>query len=111
MDPDNAEIVSEAGEGWVMPRRELDREGLAQLGESVSVFREELPAGGQAWLAAPAVDLTPTAEPPRRASGDIHPFVRPAQWVLSGGEGAWLKRALGRDPFVLVGAPVLLREE
>lgn len=111
LDPDNAEIVSEAGEAWVMPRRELDREGLAQLGESVSLIREELPGGGQAWLAAPAVDLTPTFEPPRRKSGDVYPFVRSAHWVLSGSEGAWLKRALGRDPFILVGAPVSLREE
>jgi len=111
LDPDNAEIVSEAGEAWVVSRRELDREGLAQLGEAVSVIREELPAGGEAWLAAPAVDLKPASEPAPRRTNDVHPFVQPLDWVLSGSEGVWLKRALRRDPFILVGAPVLLGRE
>lgn len=109
LDPDSTEIVSEAGEAWVMPRRELDREGLAQLGESVSVVREELPGGGQAWLVAPAVDLRHRS--PKRADERIDPFARPAHWVLSGSEEAWLKRALSRDPFILAGAPVPVRDE
>jgi len=94
-----------------MPRRELDREGLAQLGEPISLIREELPGGGQAWLAAPAADLTLSSRPSRREDQEIQPFVRSAHWVLSGDEGTWLKRAISRDPFILVGAPVLLREE
>jgi hypothetical protein len=108
LDPENAEIVSEAGEAWVVSRRELDREGLAQLGEAVSIIREELPAGGEAWLAAAAADLSPVAEPPPRGRNEITPFMGPPHWVLAGSDAAWLKRALGRDPFILPRTPVLL---
>lgn len=108
LDPDIAVIVSDAGYEWAVPRRELDREGLAQLEEAVSIVREELPGGGEAWLAAAAANLSPSTARLPRGRNEISPFIGPTHWVLSEGEGTWLKRALGREPFVLPGTPVLV---
>lgn len=108
IDPDNAQIVSEAGDAWVISRRELDREGLAQLGEAVTVFREELPGGGEAWLAAPAVRFSPLSPPGPRGAHNIDPFAGPVAWVMGEDESRWLSRALKRDPFMLVRTPVVL---
>jgi hypothetical protein len=104
LDPELAAITSQGNEEWVMSRRELDREGLARIGEAVTLIREELPGGGEAWLAAPAVDLTVDTEP--RSEDGISPFTGPANWVLGASDGRWLKRALIRDPFVLPRIPV-----
>ena len=48
----------------------------------VALTREELPADGEAWLAAPAVDLAVQTEPQRRGKNAVSPFVSPACWSL-----------------------------
>ncbi len=113
LDPDAAEIVSDTGEQWVVSRRELDREGLARLGEAVMVIREELPGGGEAWLAAPAVDLAVEAAPAPRSGNAIFPFLESGvRWGIFGPtDGRWLTRALRRDPFILPAMPVRVGPE
>lgn len=111
LDLDCAEIVSEADEAWVVSRRELDREGLSRLGEAVTVVREELPGGGEAWIAAPAVDSRERTEPPARDPRELMPFAPPFTWMLPPDESRWLARALGREPFVLPQSPVRVAEQ
>jgi hypothetical protein len=113
LDPEAAEIVSDTREAWVMSRRELDREGLARLGEAVTVIREELPGGGEAWLAAPAVDLAIQTAPTPRTDNEILPFLPAgAGWgILDPNKGQWLSRALRRDPFILPPMPVRVGPE
>jgi len=105
LDPELAEIANDDEESWVVSRRELDREGLARLGEAVTVIREELPGGGEAWMAAPAVNLRE-----RTDSGpgpdEFSPFVRSLVLKLDARDERWLMRALRRDPVVLPCTPI-----
>lgn len=106
IDPDVVEIVGRTEEAWVISRRELDREGLARLGEAVTLIREELPGGGEAWVAAPAADLGKRAESPPQSEQRGFPFSGPMTWVIGSSEQRWLERALRRDPFLLRCSPI-----
>jgi hypothetical protein len=104
LDPEVAEIVSGAGETWRVPRRELDREGLARLGEAVSVIREELPDGGEAWLYAPAALLASATE---GVESGFAPFDRTSEWIMETSEGRWLSQALRHEPTIAIGTSLL----
>lgn len=110
IDPDMAEVVGSGDEAWAVSRRELDREGLARLGEAVTLIREELPHGGEAWIAAPAVNLGRDAAPRPRAANEL-PFPGPVTWIIEPNEERWLNRAMRREPFLLPSPPVRLASE
>jgi hypothetical protein len=104
IDPTAVELQSEAGDRWLMPRRDLDREGLAVLGQPVSVVREELPDGHVVSFVRPAADLRKR----RRLADGPDPFAAAQITLLGTRDSAWLERVVASDPSVLPAAPVLV---
>lgn len=100
MDSTAAEIEADDGQALLVPRDELERQGLATLGQAVALLREKLPGGGSYSLAMSAVAL----EPPRPAPADP---VWDTEFPSDGGirevasssrDMAWLERELAREP-------------
>jgi hypothetical protein len=109
MDPSAAEIEGPGGETMLIPRIDLDREGLAVIGQPVSLLQEALPGGGSYWLPMPAVavDLAAPESPSESPLMDI---------VLSEGgslvaqlpaaDRRWFERELAREPTAVPAAPL-----
>ncbi|HWX86598.1 MAG TPA: hypothetical protein VNX67_00320 [Solirubrobacteraceae bacterium] len=107
MDAVAAEVQGEA-ETRLLPREDLDRQGLAMVGQAVTLLCESLPAGGSLVLALPAVVL----EAPE-------PSIARSPWDLPDGDGAmavstpidaadqaWLTHGLAREPTAVPLAPI-----
>lgn len=109
MDPTAAEI--EGGDQTLLvPLDDLERQGLAELGQSVAVLREALPGGGSYTLALSAVALEEEALEDGCSLWESNLEVyedRIAEIsVLSGRDGDWLCRELAREPSALLVAPL-----
>jgi hypothetical protein len=108
LDEFGAELDSENGQVLWIPRLDLERQGLAALHRSVSIWQEALPGAGSLLFVMPAVAL----EPP-------DPGVGPSPWgpgfseeravfVQQIGErdAEWMKIGLAREPTAIPAAPL-----
>jgi hypothetical protein len=106
MDAIAAEIEGE-DDTRLLPRDELDRRGLATVGQAVALLCEALPAGGTLVFAMPAVAL----EAP--VGHELHPWDieamddggTPAS-ILDARDQAWLDRELAREPTTVPVVPL-----
>jgi hypothetical protein len=102
IDPVAAELASPDGSRFIVPRRPLEREGLARVGQAVSVLLEELPGGRVVDFYAAAARLD------RPAPGqDLDPFDVPGAVKLSAADSAWLHRVLVSEPTTVPLAPLV----
>lgn len=108
MDPVAAELESEYGEVLLIPREDLDRQGLALVGQSVSLLREVLPNGGVYCLPMPAVTLKEPQYPEQRSPWDdsIEPTSIPLSALVSERDSDWLDRELAREPTAIPAGPL-----
>ena len=110
MDRTAAEI--EGGEQTLLvPIDDLDRQGLAVLGQPVAVMREVLPGGGSYSLPMPALALEeesfPDAPSPWvNSPADIEFSIILGLVDLPDRDAAWLERELAREPTALLVAPL-----
>lgn len=108
LDEFGAELDSEGGQVLWVPRLDLERQGLAALHQSVSVWQEALPGTGSLFLLMPAVAI----EPPDPGEG-------PSPWgplfakertirlqQFSDRDAEWLKLGLAREPTAIPAAPL-----
>lgn len=101
LDPVAAELTAPDGTWFVVPRRPLEREGLAVVGQPVSVLMEELPGGRTVDYYAPAarLDIPSVAD-------DQDPFGASAPVPLEAADSDWILRAMASRPTVVPLAPV-----
>lgn len=109
MDAMSAEVEGDS-ETVLMPRDDLERQGLAVLGQPVALLREALPGRGSYVLPMPAVRLGPPEHD--RAPSPWSPSLlddggMPGS-VLSPADRAWLDRELARNPTAVLIAPLRL---
>jgi hypothetical protein len=108
MDATAVELEGTGGQALLVPREDLERQGLATLGRPVALLRETLPGGGSYSLPLPAVALTEPsleeADPPWETvyPGDGAMFARP----LDDRDMRWLDRALAHEPTAIPAAPL-----
>jgi hypothetical protein len=111
MDATAAEIEGADDQTLLVPRDDLDRQGLAVLGQPVAVLREVLPGGGSYSLPMPAVALAKESFADIRApwdSGFDH-VEDGSVWGMSAlrsRDADWLERELAREPTALLAAPL-----
>lgn len=105
IDPVAAELRGPGGERFIVPRRDLEREGLAAVGQAVTILREELPGGRVLDSYAAAALLED-----ERAGVDFDPYGGPMAVVLEPADSAWLERVLASEPTVVPLAPLLVGE-
>jgi len=111
MDATAAEIEGGAEQTLLVPLDDLERQGLAVLGQPVAVLRELLPGGGSYSLPMPAVALDEESFPdvgsPWESHADgIYEGRTVEISVLSRRDGGWLDRELAREPSALLVAPL-----
>lgn len=107
MDAVAAEVEGDQG-ARLVPRDDLERQGLAVLGQAVALLCETLPAGGSLVLPMPAVAMDrPTALlPDLYTEVDAEEFTGVSASVLGAADQAWLDRALAREPTAVPLAPI-----
>lgn len=105
IDPVAAELRGPSGERFIVPRRDLEREGLAAVGKAVTVLREELPGGRvlDSYAAAALLDA-------ERPAGQLDPYGGPMTVPLDAADSAWLERVLATEPTIVPLAPLLVGE-
>jgi hypothetical protein len=108
LDASAAQLESANGEALLVPRGELERQGLAIVGQAVSLLSEELPGGGTYILPMPAVMLEPPSfegvEAPRELLEPENIAFKPSE--LDRRDSDWVERALARDPQAVPFAPL-----
>jgi hypothetical protein len=107
MDSTAAEIEGDDG-AVLLPRRDLERHGLAVLGQAVALLTESLPAGGTLTLPMPAISLMPPLGTRIGSPWDVEDLddgATPAS-LLSAADHAWLGRTLAREPTAVPAAPL-----
>jgi hypothetical protein len=109
MDASSAEVEG-ATESLLVPREDLERQGLAAIDQPVALLREALPGGGSYLLPMSAVRLDEgdrTIEPSPWDLDDLMDGVVPTS-PLSEADEAWLRRDLAREPSAVPIAPLRL---
>lgn len=106
-----AEIEGAGGQTLLIPLDDLERQGLAALGQPVAVLREVLPGGGSYILPMPAValeeDFSPNVPSPweiQLVAVDDGSMLEMSK--LGDRDGAWLEKELAREPSALLVAPL-----
>ncbi len=109
-DPTAAEIEG-GDQTLLLPIEDLERQGLATLGQPVAVLHEVLPGGGSYSLPMPAVMLeeesfagVPSPWESEFAGYDGHSAMGVSHWSVR--DHNWLGRELAREPSVLLVAPL-----
>jgi hypothetical protein len=106
---ENAAEIDGNDEAVLVRRGDLERQGLAHIGQAVALICEALPAGGSLVLPMPAVNLDPHPEdrapPPWETEGDEDIVMLPN---LSPRDEAWIERGRKR-PFPVAGPAPLRR--
>jgi hypothetical protein len=110
MDDRVAEVEGDDGLALLVLRNDLDRQGLALLGQPIAVLREVLPGGGSYSLPMPAVAVD------RPASEDRSPFTEDLDSMADGAyatmladsDWRWMKGVLNgpRPPMIASPLPV-----
>jgi hypothetical protein len=106
-----AELEGAGGETWVVARRDLEREGLADVGRAVAAFREELPHGPILWIYSSA---TTVGKDRRHAGRTFDPFDADAEalgYTIEEADVPWMERLLAGDPKVVPASPILIRHD
>lgn len=103
-----AQLESANGEAVVVPRPDLERQGLAIVNQAVSLLTEVLPGGGSYLLPMPAVMLEPPSYGDPESPWDL---LEPENLAFKGSDldsrdSDWVKRELARDPRVIPVAPL-----
>jgi hypothetical protein len=99
LDSSAAELESGEGEALLVRRDELERQGLATIGQGVSLLQEVLPAGGVYSMPFPAVILEkPDFGKPRSPWRPDDPTKSFDLDELGKRDTAWLERELAREP-------------
>jgi hypothetical protein len=108
MDATAAEIEGASEETLLVPRDDLERQGLAVLGQPVAVLREVLPGGGSYSLpmAALALEEETFTDVPSPWSDEIEDGNRWKISELTSRDADWLERGLAREPTALLAAPL-----
>lgn len=108
LDGNAAQLESANGEAVVVPRPELERQGLAIVGQAVSLLTEVLPGGGSYLLPMPAVMLEPPIFEDVESPWDL---LDPEVLAFKGSDldsrdSDWIGREMARDPRVIPVAPL-----
>jgi hypothetical protein len=108
LDVTAAQLESASGEAMVVPRPELERQGLAIVGQAVSLLTEVLPGGGSYILPMPAVMLE---QPTFKEAESPWDLLDPENLAFQGShldsrDSDWIERELTRDPRVIPVAPL-----
>lgn len=111
MDATAAEIEGGSSQTLLTPREDLERQGLAVLGQPVAVLREVLPGGGSYSMPMPAMALEEEsfADVPSPWDSDFEVVDDGSVWgmsALNGRDADWLERELAREPNALLVAPL-----
>lgn len=107
MDSSAAEVEGDDGTRLV-PRADLERQGLAVLGQAVALLCEVLPGGGTLVSPMPAVRLESETEllpDPLTEIEELEPDGM-LGLLLGGEDQAWLDRMLAREPTAVPLAPI-----
>jgi hypothetical protein len=108
LDVSAAQLESDDAEAIVVPRAELERQGLAMVGQAVSLLTEVLPGGGSYILPMPAVVLERPNPKKVESPWDLmEPEI--LAWKasdLDARDSDWIERELTRDPRVVPVAPL-----
>jgi hypothetical protein len=108
LDVSAAQLESDDAEAVVLPRAELERQGLAIVGQAVSLLTEVLPGGGSYVLPMPAVMLErpspEKAESPWELMEPDHLAWKASD--LDGRDSDWIERELARDPRIIPVTPL-----
>lgn len=92
-----------------MPRRDLERQGLAVLGQAVSLQCEALPAGGTLLWAAPAVALERPEAEARHSPWEIESQPDEgaiAAELIDSKDQEWIDRGLAHERVAVALAPL-----
>lgn len=104
MDDVAAEV--DTGDGtFLVPRDDLDRQGLAAIDQPIALLREQLPGGGSYLLPLAAVALDEPAHGDQPSPWDPVPAV---ESTLPPTDLAWIERELAREPTAVPVAPLPL---
>lgn len=106
MDPSAAEVRGD-NETRLVPRDDLERQGLAVVGQAVSLLCEVLPTGGSLMFPMPAVAVETTSPTAEGAYWDLDAMESGvAGSLLQPADHAWLERELAREPTAMPLAPL-----
>lgn len=110
MDDVVAEVEGAAEQALLVPRAELERQGLARLGQAVAVLRETLLGGGSFSLASPAVPVgADTLEDRSPFAEDLDALDDVAYGaILERRDWYWIDRVRTRRPSSPLAAPFAL---
>jgi hypothetical protein len=110
MDATAAELEGENEETILVPRGDLERQGLAVLDQAVSLLHEVLPGGGSYILPMPAASLRREPTEDGVSPWDTSPVEERAIVAreVSSRDSEWLDRALSREPTAIPVAPLPL---
>lgn len=108
MDEFVAELEGADEQALLVPRDDLDRQGLARLGQAVAVLCEVLPGGGSYSLPMPAVALErpPTDDRSPYAEESVREDDVVFGAVLEGRDRAWLLRTRTRPLATPLASPL-----
>jgi len=106
MDSTAAELEGENSEAILIPREDLERQGLASLGQAISLLREVMPGGGSYCLPMPAVALEESGvdEAPSPWADSSRGGITVD--AISQRDGEWIQRSLSREPTAIPAAPL-----
>lgn len=108
MDVAFAELESEHGEVVVIAREDLQRQGLAALGQPVAVLSEALPGGGTYHLpmSAAMLEAPEDAESESPWSSTLAEEMAISVSSLDSRDSTWIERELSRDPEKITVGPL-----
>lgn len=108
LDVSAAQLESASGEALIVPRLELERQGLAIVGQAVSLLSEVLPGGGSYLLPMPAVMLEgPSFEGVEDPWELLEPENQSFRGTdLEGRDSDWVERELAREPRTVPASPL-----
>ncbi len=108
MDVAFAELESEYGEVVVIAREDLGRQGLAALGQPVSLLSEALPGGGTYHLPmnAALLEAPKIVEPDSPWSSSLAEEMAITVSDLEPRDSTWIERELSRDPEMIPVGPL-----
>jgi hypothetical protein len=112
MDVTAAEIESADGQTLLIPRDDLERQGLAAIGQPVAVLREMLPGGGSYSVPMPAVALEGERMDDAPAPfgeldfTEVEDGSRVLATEMQRRDAEWLGRELAREPTAIPAMPL-----
>jgi hypothetical protein len=109
MDASSAEVVGESGR-LLVPRADLERQGLAILDQPVAILREAMRGGGSLMLPMAAVRIDPPEQSAAASPWDLTALDTggfPAT-TLPQDDADWIERELAREPTAIPAAPLPL---